>query len=127
MVTSTALSICRFIRIKFPFYEIKKIKVIIVCSVTVTIQAALIVLYNAALGMTDPELVWMRYCVQAFYYDPNSSFNHGYVAITRVAINIILGSIGIITSILSVLELKKSSQIAKSSKESYKKSSIVIG
>ena len=126
MVASTALAICRFISIKFPFYAIKKTNVFLGCSVTFMILSALWFAYAAPFGKTYPKLVWFRYNMHALYYDRDTRTFGNTLLVTRIAIHIIMSFIAIIVSILSILELKKSSSATNSSRENIKKSSIVV-
>ena len=66
IVTSTALAVCRYIRIKFPFYVIKKMRVFICCIITIATQLGFIILYT--FGKKDFTVIWFRYSVQAFNF-----------------------------------------------------------
>ena len=124
IVASTALAVCRYIRIKFPFYTIKKMRVIICCIIAVMTQLAVIILYTS--GKKDFTVIWLWYSVQAFIFRDEPSIAITYLAFTRLMIIALIVFIGIIASVLSVLELRKSSNVANSSKVNMAKSSRVI-
>ena len=126
MITSTALGIRRFIGIKFPFYEIKKTKVFIICIVTFMITSALFILYTAPFGRVNPKLMWMRYCLLAFYDDGETRKLEEYFLTTNTVIHILMCVIAIIASVLSIIEITKSPGVTDTSRENIKKSSIVI-
>ena len=121
LVTSTALAICRYIRIKFPFYAIKKIRVFICCIIAIVIQLAFITLYK--LGKKDLKLIWFRYSVQVFIF---GDVEVSYLIIARLIILVAIVFTGIMVSVLTVLELRKSSKVANSSRVNMMKSSRVI-
>ena len=124
LVTSTALAICRYIHIKFPFYAIKKVRVFICCVTTIATQLTLIILYTFV--KKNFKVIWFRYSVQAFSFNNGVSSVIHYTIITRRIIIAAIVSIGIIVSVLSVLELKKSSKVANLSRNNMTKSTRVI-
>ena len=122
LITSTALAICRYIRIKFPFYAIKKMRVFICCIIAIVIQLAFII--SNASKNKNLKLIWIRYSVQVlFASDVEVSY---LLLLVRMIILVVIVSTGIIVSILSVLELRKSSKVANSSRVNVMKSSRVI-
>ena len=122
LITSTALAICRYIRIKFPFYAIKKMRVFICCIIAIVIQLAFII--SNASKNKNLKLIWIRYSVQVlFASDVEVSY---LLLLVRMIILVVIVSTGIIVSILSVLELRKSSKVANCSRVNMIKSSRVI-
>ena len=124
IVASTALAICRYIRIKFPFYAIKKMTVCICCVITVTTQLGFIMSYSFI--KKDVKVFWYRYSVQAFNISFEAMIAGKYLLITRLIVSSVTVCIGIIVSVLSVLELRKSSKVTYSSRVNITKSSRVI-
>ena len=124
IVTSTALAICRYIRIKFPFYAIKRMRVFICGLVTVATQLGLIISYSFV--KKDFKVIWVRYSIQALNLSNETSILKKYLILTRVVIVAVIVSMGIVVSVLSVLELRKSSKVANSSQLNIAKSSKVI-
>ena len=120
MVTSNALAVCRFVSIKFPFHEIKKLRALIGCTVAVAVQMALLISYTIAFTGTDTMLIWICYNMQSFYFETNDKEMH-FICI-RITLFVLLAATGILVSGLSIGELRKPSRV----RDNFKKIATVI-
>ena len=128
MTTSCAIAACRFINIKYSFYEIKKLAVVIGCIIAATTYMSLIALLFSRIGKVNPHVVWHRYSVQTMYLDlATSQPTHTYVLfILMKTTRVVIVGTGVVISLMSVLQLSRIVTTEDSSRENIKKSSIVI-
>ena len=127
MTISSAIAVCRFINIKYPFYKIRKVAVVAGCIAVAITYMILITLLFSPIGKKKPYAVWHRHSVQTYYLDfthtgKQPRFMTYLVKATRA---VIVGT-GVVISLMSVLQLSWTATTAESSRENIKRSSIVI-
>ena len=131
MTVSSAIAVCRFINIKYPFYKIKKLAVVIGCIISATTYMIPVTLLFYQIGKVEPYASWNRYSTQTYYLELNHGVSgqpsHVFVLFILLKVTrIVIVGFGVVISMMSVLQLSWTATTAESSRENIKKSSIVI-
>ena len=126
MTISSAIAVCRFINIKYPFYKIKKLAVVIGCIISATTYMIPVTLLFYQIGKVEPYAVWHRYSVQTYYLDFTTGKQSRVMIYLVKATRAVIVGTGVVISMMSVLQLSWTATTAESSRENIKKSSIVI-
>ena len=127
MTVSSAIAVCRFINIKYPFYRIRKLAVVAGCIAVAITYMILITSSFSQIGKKKPYAVWHRYSVQTYYFDftPTGKRSRFMIYLLTATRAVIVGT-GVVISLMSVLQLSRIATSAELSRENIKKSSIVI-
>ena len=131
MTASSAIAICRFINIKYPFYKIKNLAVIAISIITATTYMILITLFFSQMGKAKSLVVWNRHTILTFYMNLDTSASrrqsHTYSLLILIrAIRTVIVGTGVVISLMAVLQLSRITTTSELSRENIKKSSKVI-
>ena len=127
MTVSSAIAVCRFINIKYPFYKIKKLAVVIGCIISATTYMILVTLLFSQKGKVEPYAVWHQYSVQTYYLEfdaPTNSRKQLRIEVRiflMTATRAVIVGTGIVISLMSVLQLSWTATTAESEEKISKK------